>query len=1432
VEEENMPNSGKPSSKKKNEVSLASIFNAITDGISVIDKNCNILYINLSTTHFYGYGDPVELIGKKCYKIFRYKNKKCKDCPAMMVFESGKPEHIFTSGSDSHGTEVYWEIYFYPIYDNSGNVKHVVEYTRNITREKALEKQVEESEEKLSELITVSRDVIVEYDEKLKLSFVSQNVEDFLGYTAEEILGEKNFLDLVTEESKKKIMDNYKLRMSGKSIPSLMEYDVIHKNGEIIPIETTVTLKKENGKIIGGVASLRNVSERKKTQDALKESEELYRTLVETSPDGIVLTDMDTNIIMVNQSSCDTLGYKSPKEVIGMVVFDLMAKEDQPRILSYISGILETGKVRNAEFNFVHKDGRYIPIEFNASLIYDNKGEPKAFMGISRNISERKKGEEQIRLANERLQYLLSSTSAVIYTAEAKGSYGATFLSENVKQMTGYKSKDFITKSNFWIDHVHPDDRKRVLKSIPHIFKKDTYSYNYRFRCKNGRYIWVRDEMKLTRDQDGEPLEIVGFWIDITEQMEAEESLKESQEKYSNLYQKSHDAIIIHDLKGNILDANQKAYNLFGLSKKKLLKLKISDLHPPDALKKSKKAFNSIAKKGSVNFEIEFKNKKGDIFPTEVSSSIFEIGGIKVVQGIIRDITERKKAEAALKESEELYRLLVETSPDAITMTDLEGKITYASTHTLKLHGAKKPKDLLGKNAFDLIAPEDQERAIKNLTNTLKKGVARNLEYTLLKKDGSRFMGEMNAALVKDSLGNPKAFIGTTRDITARKKSEENLRYRLEFEEIITTFSTHFINIKTNEIDDAIILALKKIGVFAKVDRSFVLLLHDNKKKISNTHEWCAPGIKSKMGLFTDLDIGILKWGMNRLKKLYPLDIPNITALPKEANTEIKLLKKAQIKSIIAVPIVIGGAFYGILGFDSVKNKRKWTDDTISVLQVASEIFANTLERKRIEETARESEEKFKSLAEKSPNMIFINQNREIVYANEACEIMMGYKRSELYSPDFNFMTLIAPESIGKVKKSFTKHMKGKEVPPYEYTILKKDGSRIESIISTKLIKYEGEPAILGIVTDISERKAVEDEMKKLKEFNESIVESMAEGIMILDEDGLVTFINPKIEELLGYKSSEILGTHWEKRLASDYRRRMRDTYSENLQGEQDRFEGVLMKKNKTELPVLISASPQIKENVFKGVLIVITNITDQKKEHFAREELMKYKIKRGSSYLVEEKVLDRAKNVVTELYKNHFDGIIITREHPEKIKSEININVPIYWMTNDPKDKASVKPQFSLLEKIIDDTIDRNTFVFLDRFDYIVTQNSFKEALNFIQHLNEIFYSRRAILIISLDPNTLSAQELSLLEKETSVIEIKQEERLSADLIDILEFVNKFNRVGEHPSYSQVGDEFKITRTTARKRIRDLVDKGLISERKSGRFKYLVITDKGKEYL
>jgi PAS domain S-box-containing protein len=140
-----------------------------------------------------------------------------------------------------------------------------------------------------------------------------------------------------------------------------------------------------------------------------------------------------------------------------------------------------------------------------------------------------------------------------------------------------------------------------------------------------------------------------------------------------------------------------------------------------------------------------------------------------------RAITPRRKSTANLR-GQELYRSLVEASMDAVTMTDLEGRITYASPRTLELHGFDRPGELLGRSALDIVAPEERERAARNLRKTLAEDRSGNVQYTLLRKDGSRFVGEINAAVVRDARGRPTRFIATVRDITDRTRAEDALR--------------------------------------------------------------------------------------------------------------------------------------------------------------------------------------------------------------------------------------------------------------------------------------------------------------------------------------------------------------------------------------------------------------------------------------------------------------------------------------------------------------------------------------------------------------------------------------------------------------------------------------------------------------------------------
>lgn len=181
------------------------------------------------------------------------------------------------------------------------------------------------------------------------------------------------------------------------------------------------------------------------------------------------------------------------------------------------------------------------------------------------------------------------------------------------------------------------------------------------------------------------------------------------------------------------------------------------------------------------------------------------------------------------------------------------------------------------------------------------------------------------------------------------------------------------------------------------------------------------------------------------------------------------------------------------------------------------------IQRKQAEEALRESEEKFRYLAEQSPNMIFINYKGRVVYVNQRCEEIVGYTRKEFYAPDFDFMTLIAPVSQKTVRDNFQKHVAGHTIPPCEYVLLTRAGKQIDVMINTKLIKYEGDDAILGIVTDISKLKQTEHILRESETQLKSIFENTTIGIYRTTPDGKILMANPVLVRMLGHPSFEEL---------------------------------------------------------------------------------------------------------------------------------------------------------------------------------------------------------------------------------------------------------------------------------------------------------------------
>ncbi len=369
--------------------------------------------------------------------------------------------------------------------------------------------------------------------------------------------------------------------------------------------------------------------------------------------------------------------------------------------------------------------------------------------------------------------------------------------------------------------------------------------------------------------------------------------------------------------------------------------------------------------------------------------------------------------------SEERYRVIFEGVHDAIFVETSSGEILDCNTQACEMFGYAR-EQLLGKNVVDLAPPEFGDRIMQGLVQSEPPSTPL-LTYNL-RSNGERFPVEVT--LRKQVLDEREVILAVVRDVSERHKAEEAMRISEARYQAIVEDQTEFINRYTPE------------GVITFVNAAYARL-HNKKPEelIGMKHSDFMPAA-------TVQEIQEL------LTQISP-ESPVVTSESQFASDDGEILW------------------------------LQWRDRAIfdeegQIVEYQG-VGRDITERVRVEFALKESEEKFRTLAEKSPNMIFINQGGRIVYANEACSEMMGYSREEYYNPDFNFMELIAPENRDEISKYFKEHNTGKEIAPYTSTLITKDGRRLSALHATRLMSYAGKPAILGIVTDVTERIRAEE---------------------------------------------------------------------------------------------------------------------------------------------------------------------------------------------------------------------------------------------------------------------------------------------------------------------------------------------------------------------
>jgi PAS domain S-box-containing protein len=383
---------------------------------------------------------------------------------------------------------------------------------------------------------------------------------------------------------------------------------------------------------------------------------------------------------------------------------------------------------------------------------------------------------------------LISQGPAVLYIGQAHGDYATTFITPNIERQLGYTEKEFLAYPEFWISHIHPDDRGRVINGLAGLFDTGHHVHEYRFQHKDGSYRWMRDESTLMKDDTGNPSNIVGYWVDISDRKEAEEALLESAALLKEAIHLGNLGYWVWDeLENKLIHASEEYARILGVTVDQVLtKYNTTDqdielVHPED--RESYLAILLEATSHGEAYEWEYRI----IRPSGEVRHVHEIGALvtdstnPVTQsyGILQDITEHKRALASVEESEARFRDLYENAPDAyLSVRYRDNAIIRHNRMSLELFGYSA-EEIEALSVLDLYAdtPDGLPKA-QEILKTYRGGSSKSVNTILQvkRKDGRLVWVDLRVTPILDNAGKPVESRSVFRDITERRQAEEALQ--------------------------------------------------------------------------------------------------------------------------------------------------------------------------------------------------------------------------------------------------------------------------------------------------------------------------------------------------------------------------------------------------------------------------------------------------------------------------------------------------------------------------------------------------------------------------------------------------------------------------------------------------------------------------------
>jgi PAS domain S-box-containing protein len=647
----------------------------------------------------------------------------------------------------------------------------------DVTERKRVEEALREGEHRYRSIVENINQAYYEADRRAMFTYCNPGALIISGYAAEELLGTVSYR-LIADEDRRKVIAQYEQWYKEKRTDMAMEFRVQTKNGRIFWVEQVTHFKFDaQGNFVKATNVLRDIDERKRAEEELKQSEERYRLVLQHSLDAIYLCNADTkHILEANQAFLNLLGYNAD-EITALTLYDIVAHE-QENIDQYLQQVMTSGGIMIGERQWKRKDGTLVDVDVSMSKIRLN--DQNIFFVSGRDITERKRAQKQIDM----LAHAVRSIGECVSITDMEDKL--LFVNEAFLRTYGYEEHDLIGK------HIgivrSPNNAPEVVGEILPDTLRGTWQGELLNRRKDGSEFPIFLSTSVIHDDNGQPTALIGVATDITERKRAEEELRKSEDRYRTLFQSVGEAILISDAEGRYVEVNEEACDLTGYSRDELLRMTVGDLVEGDRddLLNGYRIFHEQMRTRRVfrAADSRMRRKDGTVFEYEVNAVYLEND---LLMALIRDITERNQAEEKLRRSHERYErfFMEDLTGDYISTPD--GGLIACNPAFVRIFGFASVEEALNTNLISLFrTPEEHQQLLSRLQRE------RKLEYhemQMRKRDGAPLHIIANIIGHFDEHDRLVDMQGYFFDDTKRRQLEEQLLHAQKLESLGTLAS-------------------------------------------------------------------------------------------------------------------------------------------------------------------------------------------------------------------------------------------------------------------------------------------------------------------------------------------------------------------------------------------------------------------------------------------------------------------------------------------------------------------------------------------------------------------------------------------------------------------------------------------------------------------